>query len=147
MAQYRVQIGWLLVCAFAVIVLSIKWKFGTRVAVLSAFSLILSSIAGAAALGFFGMPFNVFSTFALILILGIGIDYQIFFLRLSKTRKNSLFALFVAAVSTILSLGILGLSETAAVRNFGITLTFGVLTAFLTSPISLLLNHEKIRRL
>ena len=147
MAQYRVQIGWLLVCAFAVIVLSIKWKFGTKVAVLSGFSLILSSIAGAAALGFFGMPFNVFSTFALILILGIGIDYQIFFLRLSETRKNSLFALFVAAVSTILSLGILGLSETAAVRNFGITLTFGVLTAFLTSPISLLLNHEKIRRL
>ena len=104
-------------------------------------------IAGAAALGFFGMPFNVFSVFALILILGIGIDYQIFFLRLSETRKNSLFALFVAAASTILSLGILGLSETAAVRNFGITLTFGVLTAFLTSPISLLLNHEKIRHL
>ncbi len=147
MAQYRVQIGWLLVFAFAVIVVSIKWEFGTRAAVLSAFSLLLSSIAGAAALGFFGMPFNVFSVFALILILGIGIDYQIFFLRLSETRKNSLFALFVAAASTILSLGILGLSETAAVRNFGITLTFGVLTAFLTSPISLLLNHEKIRRL
>lgn len=132
---YREDLLYILLFTFALIVLTFAFKFGLAAVLGAGVSLMLSAAAGIAALGFANMSLNIFSLLALILILGIGIDYQVFFRQLSAYRKESYFALFVAAVSTILSLGILVFCSTSAVSNFGLVLSVGVLTAFLTAPI------------
>lgn len=141
LSHYRSLIGKLLVISFLLIVCSFLWKFGLKSALSAATSLVLSLGCALAALGFAEWPINIFSLFALILVLGIGIDYQVFFQQLYRTNQSALYALLVAAVTTLMSLGILVFSSTLAVQNFGLVLSVGVLTAFLTSPISLVFRH------
>lgn len=91
-------------------------------------------MAGLAATGLLGMPVNLFSLFALILVMGIGVDYTVFFQSGSATSEKLFYAMSVALTTTLLSLGILVMSETPAVRVFGCVLSVGVLVAFLLAP-------------
>lgn len=106
----------------------------------------LSIASGIAALGWAGMPVNIFSLFALILILGIGIDYSLFFGSRQRDSEATLFAVVTAMLTTVASLGILVFSRTAAVANFGLALTTGVFAAFLASPVTLALEAALQRR-
>jgi predicted exporter len=44
-------------------------------------------------------------------------------------------AVFLSAVTTILSFGLLALSETTVIHSFGLTLWVGIAVAFLLSPL------------
>lgn len=125
-------LAWVLVSA------SLIHRFGWRAGLLGAYTVALSLGASLAATTLLGLPINLFSLFALILILGISIDYVVFFLSFSESAETTLRAMVVALLSTLLSLGILTLSHTAAVMNFGWVLSVGVLTAFLFAPLALL---------
>lgn len=50
---------------------------------------------------------NLFSLFALLVVLGIGIDYVVFFARLSAEPVQVSFAVTVAMTTILMSLGIL----------------------------------------
>ena len=147
-AQARRSVGASLAAALFLIAGFYAWRFGARrmAGVLAPCLLALGS--GLAALGWLSLPVNIFSLFALVLILGIGIDYAIFFSAAAGGRTGAgrseatLFAVTVAMLTTVASLGILAFSGTAAVANFGITLTAGVLAAFLASPLSLALKNR-----
>ena len=142
--EARRSVGTSLAAALLLIALFYVWRFGWKrmAGVLAPCLLALGS--GLAALGWLGLPVNIFSLFALVLILGIGIDYAIFFSAASGGRSEAtLFAVTVAMLTTVASLGILAFSSTAAVANFGITLTAGVLAAFLASPLALALQDCK----
>ncbi|MFR6360159.1 MAG: MMPL family transporter [Sutterella wadsworthensis] len=109
-------------------------------------------LAGLAAAGITGTPVNLFSLFALILVMGIGVDYTIFFHSeegagsADEPRDHVLHAMAVALGSTLLSLGILVLSETPAVRSFGLVLSAGVLFAFLLAPATRLITRRNTYR-
>lgn len=66
--------------------------------------------------------------------MGIGVDYTVFFQSGSATSEKLFYAMSVALTTTLLSLGILVMSETPAVRVFGCVLSVGVLVAFLLAP-------------
>ncbi|WP_417445601.1 MMPL family transporter [Kangiella sp.] len=79
--------------------------------------------------------FNLFSTLALFLVFGIGIDYGLFYAE-AKTRSIYIhLAVTLSATTTFLSFGLLSLSETPAIHAFGLTMLTGILTVFLLSPI------------
>lgn len=99
--------------------------------------------SGLGVLGWAGLPVNVFSLFGLILILGVGIDYSLFFSSFKTQTDSTLFAVVTAMLTTVISLGILVFSGTAAVANFGLVLTAGILAAFLAAPFSLALDRKK----
>lgn len=143
LSSYRSLIGKLLFGSYFLILVSFLFKFGFKSTLAAATSLMLSLGCGLAVLGFVGWPINIFSLFALILVLGIGVDYQVFFQQLYRTNQSASYALLVAAATTLMSLGILVFSSTLAVQNFGLVLSVGVLTAFLTSPISFIFRHEQ----
>jgi Predicted exporter len=136
-SQYRVYLTWLLALAVAVIAVTYLWRFRLPHGLVCLVPTLLSLGMGVAALGFSGHNLNLFSLLALILVLGIGINYTLFFTNPRGTPTTSMFAIFMAAVTTLLTFGMLVFSSTQAISSFGIVLSFGILTAFLLSPLTL----------
>jgi len=85
-------------------------------------------------LGLFGQPLQLFNMLALMLLLGMGIDYGIFLVE-HRGDASAWLAVCVGAASTWLSFGLLGLSATPALRAFGLTLLFGIGLVWLISPL------------
>ena len=91
-------------------------------------------------LGLFGQPLQLFNILALMLLLGMGIDYGIFLVE-HRGDASAWLAVCVGAGSTWLSFGLLGLSATPALRAFGLTLLFGIGLVWLISPLFRPLAH------
>jgi predicted exporter len=123
----------LLVVALAVIACGAILRLGWRKGSISLVPSVLSLGCGLAALAFSGHPVNLFSLLALVLVLGIGINYTLFFSNPRGTPLTSLLAITLAMMTTLLTLGMLVFSATQAISSFGIVLVSGIFTAFLLS--------------
>lgn len=136
-SQYRVYLTYLLALAVAIIAVIYLWRFRLPHGLICLVPTLLSLGMGVAALGYSGHSLNLFSLLALILVLGIGINYTLFFTNPRGTPTTSMFAIFMAVVTTLLTFGMLVFSSTQAISSFGIVLSFGIVTAFLLSPLTL----------
>ncbi|HNQ97644.1 MAG TPA: hypothetical protein PKH81_06110, partial [Treponemataceae bacterium] len=85
-------------------------------------------------LGYAGIPLNLFSIMALVLVTGIGVDYSIFLGEGGQSRELTFFGVMLCMFTTLFSFGALAFSSFAPVQTFGITLVCGILLAFIISP-------------
>ena len=151
-SAFRLGLTGLIAAGLAVLGLMLVKLFGARLGLVASLPVAGGLLAGLAAAGITGTPVNLFSLFALILVMGIGVDYTIFFHSeegagsADEPRDHVLHAMAVALGSTLLSLGILVLSETPAVRSFGLVLSAGVLFAFLLAPATRLSTRRNTYR-
>jgi predicted exporter len=79
---------------------------------------------------------TVFHLIAMLLVMGIGLNYSLFFERPAEdpaARRRTLFALFVTCATTILAFGTLAGSSNPVLHAIGLTVTIGALSAFLAS--------------
>ncbi|WP_340615933.1 MMPL family transporter [Xenorhabdus entomophaga] len=134
---YRTMLGWLLVGSIILIAVSYIIRLGLRRGVISILPSLLSLGCGLAVLGFSGYSLNLFSILALVLVLGIGINYTLFFSNPRGTPLTSLLAISVAMCTSLLTLGMLVFSSTQAISSFGIVLCSGIFSAFLLSPLAM----------
>lgn len=134
---YRMILGALLAVAVGVIALSYVLRLGIRRGLLSVVPSVLSLLGSVAVLSLSGHPFNLFSLLALVLVLGIGINYTLFFGNPRATPMTSLLAVTLAMCTTLLTLGMLVFSSTQAISSFGIVLCAGIFIAFLLAPLAL----------
>ena len=77
--------------------------------------------------------FSVFRLFALLLVLGLAIDYAVFAAETVRDRQRTLVAIVLSMLTTLLAFGLLGLSATPALAEFGATVVCGVLVAFVST--------------
>ncbi|MDC9605382.1 MMPL family transporter [Xenorhabdus griffiniae] len=140
---YRTLLGWLLTGSVILITLSYIARLGPRRGVISILPSLLSLGCGLAVLGFSGHSLNLFSILALVLVLGIGINYTLFFSNPRATPLTSLLAISVAMCTSLLTLGMLMFSSTQAISSFGIVLCSGILTAFLLSPLAIAKRQKR----
>lgn len=151
-AQYRQRITELLLMAYAAIFLLLLPRYKVKQAFLIVLPPFIAGCAGLAVTVLTGVPLNLFNLLALMLILGIGIDYTLFFAEQNKQADNShkestLLAISLSALTTILSFGLLALSETQAIHSFGITVLTGIIVAWLLAPLSQLTpSHLRNKR-
>lgn len=151
-AQYRQRITELLLMAYAAIFLLLLPRYKIKQAFLIVLPPFIAGCAGLAVTVLTGVPLNLFNLLALMLILGIGIDYTLFFAEQNKQADNShkestLLAISLSALTTILSFGLLALSETQAIHSFGITVLTGIIVAWLLAPLSQLTpSHTHSKR-
>jgi predicted exporter len=89
-----------------------------------------------------GVPFSVFSLMALMLVLGVGVNYSIFLWEGGARSKSALAGVIASCLTTLLSFGLLSLCTLPALHWLGLTLTFGILTAFLLTPLALALPRR-----
>ncbi len=98
---------------------------------------VLAVIGATALLGLAGVPFSFFSAAALLIVLGTGIDFAVFQWETGGRSDRWILAAVVLAASTsILSMGMLGISTTFPVRAFGITVAIGVGLSMILSSLA-----------
>jgi predicted exporter len=97
---------------------------------------LLGAIGALATLGVMGIPINVFSMFALMVLLGVSVDYVIFFAEETHPEGAPHLSVFLSALTTIVSFGALSWSSTSALQSFGIVLSVGVFFAALLAPLA-----------
>lgn len=108
-----------------------------------------------ALLSMFGVDLNLLHVVALLLVLGVGVDYGTFFvdgqLRDERTQASerattpaALVGILVACASTALSFGLLALSSMPALRAIGQTVALGVAMNLLLAPlVGIALSSQK----
>lgn len=116
-------------CALIVLALYRNWR---ALIVLAAPTLgVAVGLATPAALG---MPISFFSVAALFVVIGAGIDHSVFLFEAAETEGQAKeLVVFLAALTTILSMGLLGFSATYPVASFGVVVAAGVTAAYLAS--------------
>jgi predicted exporter len=134
LAAYRQYMTWLVVFSYLAVygLLYPRYRRGTwRVVAPTA----IASLATLALLGSVGAGLQLFHVLALMLLLGIGIDYGIF-LQEHFGRRDAIAWLSVAlsAINTLLSFGLLSLSKTPALQAFGVTMLIGTVAVCLVVP-------------
>ena len=142
-ALYRAVLTGLLVVALATIACGAMLRLGWRKGLITLVPSLVSLGCGLAALAISGHPVNLFSLLALVLVLGIGINYTLFFNNPRGTPLTTMLAITLAMMTTLLTLGMLVFSATQAIGSFGIVLVSGIFTAFLLAPLAMPAQKER----
>lgn len=131
--RYRISMTQLLVLGHVLVLLALCWRFG-RQAWRAWLPTVLASVLVVGLMALLGMPWQLFNVLALMLLLGVGIDYGIF-LQEHEDDAHAWLAVVIGAGSTWLSFGLLGMSQTPALRAFGSTLMFGLPLVLVLAPL------------
>jgi predicted exporter len=115
---------------FALLCLPFGWRGALRCLAVP----LLAALGSLACLGWLGQPLTLFGLFGLLLVTAIGVDYAILMRERIGGTAVSLTGTLLAAVTTWLSFGLLALSSTPAVSNFGLAVGLGLVFAFLLAP-------------
>ncbi len=98
----------------------------------------LALVLSAAVLQLAGQRLTVFHLIAMLLVMGIGLNYSLFFDRPeddATARRRTLFALLVTCATTVLAFGTLAWSSNPVLHAIGFTVTAGALLAFCASAV------------
>ncbi|MDK2124918.1 MMPL family transporter [Parachitinimonas caeni] len=134
MARYRHLMAWVIAISYLLVFMALSYRFGKR-AWRALAPTALASVLTLALLSLAGQPLQLFNVLALLLILGMGVDYGIFLLEQPQREAIRPFlSITLAAASTLLAFGLLALSATPALRAFGLTMLFGIGLAWLLTP-------------
>ncbi|MCO6551889.1 MAG: MMPL family transporter [Gilliamella sp.] len=138
--NYRIHLSQLIASAVIIICICFIFynrKYGVIIALKSTLPTLLSIGVALSVHGIIRQPLNLFSMLALILVIGIGIDYSLFLGNHKSQTNSALLAVTMAALTTLLSFGLLIISNTNAIMGFGIVLTSGIFTAFIFAPLAI----------
>nr|WP_307731743.1 MMPL family transporter [Pseudoduganella sp. SL102] len=134
LGRYRVNMGFVVLGAYCVVFVLLLPRYrGKAWRVIAPTA--LASVATLAILGYAGQNLQLFHVLALMLLLGVGVDYGIF-MQEHPDRKDTTpwLAVGLAAANTLLAFGLLGLSNTPALQAFGLTMLLGTLLVWLAVP-------------
>ncbi|HET8551985.1 MAG TPA: MMPL family transporter [Gammaproteobacteria bacterium] len=135
--RIRVRASWLVVIGYLLISGILVWRYGRREALRMLWPPLLALGVTLGALGWIGVPLNVFVVVALILILGLGRDYAVFLREVGARERSPALAVTLSAMTTLLSFGLLSLSQIPALSAFGLATLIGILASYLSAPLSL----------
>ena len=119
-------------CVLIVLVLILPFGFGGALRIV--FLPLLAALCSLASRGWLGQPLTLFSLFGLLLVTAISVDYAILMREQVGGAAVSLLGTLLAALTTWLSFGLLAVSSTPAVSNFGLSVSLGLIFSFLLAP-------------
>lgn len=134
--QYRRQTIWLTLISYCVVMLILVGRYGLTGGLLVIAPPVIAAFASLGALGFLGESISLFNVMGLLLVLGIGVDYALFFRETGTTNPPTMLAIALSSLTTLLAFGLLALSATAAIHSFGLTILIGIVVALLLSPMA-----------
>jgi predicted exporter len=137
LAGYRLETLRLTALGMGAIVLVLAFGLRNARAVLQVvLPVALALLITAAFLQLAGQRLTVFHLIAMLLVMGIGLNYSLFFDRPEQNgvlRRRMLFALFVTCATTLLAFATLAFSSNPVLHAIGLTVSVGALAAFLAS--------------
>ena len=135
LGRYRRLANLALALAVVLVGLMLWQRYGLRRGLAILAPPLLGILAALAVLALAGSGLTLFNTIALVLVLGFGVDYTVFLAEAEE--PSTLLGVLLAGFATLLSYGLLALSQTPALRGFGLTLGIGVLVSLLLSNLAL----------
>ena len=135
-ADYRRETGWLAVISYLLVALLLVVRYGALGGLAVIAPPVLAAFASLGVLGLLGQSISLFNVMALLLVLGIGVDYGLFFRETGTVHASTFLAIAMSALTTLLAFGLLAFSRTAAISAFGLTILIGICVAFLLSPMA-----------
>lgn len=134
---YRVRALALLALSVAGIFALAAWRYGLRGAARALAPSLTALSVVPCALALLGYPLTFFTAMAMVLLLSFTMDYSVFCAEAkAENQPIALLAVWMAALATVLSFGVLALSSTPAVASFGLTILLGVSLACLLAPVA-----------
>lgn len=134
LARQRLRMAGILALAVLAVGALLCWRFGRS----GWRALLPTLLAGALTLALLALaqqPLQLFHVLALLLLLGVGVDYGIFLLAQPARGDGRAFvSVTLAALCTLLAFGLLAFSSTPALRAFGLTLGVGTVLAWGLTP-------------
>lgn len=122
-----------LLLVYGVLCLRYRWR---QAAVILAPTL-LAMILALGFFGYLGIALTLFNLMALMLVLGVGVNYAIFLREGGIHAAATLAGVLLSAGTTLLSFGLLAFSSMPALSSFGLTLLVGVGIAVVLAPMVL----------
>ncbi|MEE9678843.1 MMPL family transporter [Pseudomonas moraviensis] len=133
-AATQISAAELKLASCVLIVLVLMLPFGLTGALRIVALPLLAALCSLASLGWLGQPLTLFSLFGLLLVTAISVDYAILMREQVGGAAVSLLGTLLAAVTTWLSFGLLAVSSTPAVSNFGLSVSLGLAFSFMLAP-------------
>ena len=126
----------LTLAAYLAVTLLLAFRYGLKGGLVAMTPPVLAALTTLGLLGLLGQAISLFNIMALLLVLGIGVDYALFFRETGVASDTTMLAIALSAITTILAFGLLAFSATAAIHAFGLTVMIGISVAFLLSPMA-----------
>ena len=128
LGRYRRLVTELLIGAYLLILALLIWRYGFRCGIMVFLPPLLAGIFALGLAGWLAGSVNLFQIVAVLIVLGAGIDYAIYF---AEDRRDGATAISVllCGLTTILSFGLLWLTTTPVLEAFGSTITIGITLA------------------
>jgi predicted exporter len=124
--RYRELALGLSAAVYVIIGLLLVWRYGWRLGGLTLLPAVGAAMLAIALQAWLGIPVNLFNVLALLLILGMGVDYAIFLREARGALMPAIFAVCVATATAALSFGVLVFSSTPFIRSIGLTMALGI---------------------
>jgi predicted exporter len=138
---YRIDSAWWLAGALSLILVLLMGRYGVAGGLSVIMPVLLAIAVALAAFGYAGMPLTLFNWLALMLVLGVGVNYAVFLREGCARAGADLGAVWtgvaLSAATTLLSFGLLGMSAMPVLKNFGATLALGIAVTVLLAPIGM----------
>ena len=112
-------------------------RYGLRQAGWMLLPTLLAMMLSLSAFGYLGIPLTLFNLMALMLVLGVGVNYSVFLREGGVHAAATLAGVVLSAGTTLLSFGLLAFSSLPALSGFGLTLLLGIGCASLLAPMVL----------
>ncbi|HEX5055462.1 MAG TPA: hypothetical protein VFX02_03090 [Gammaproteobacteria bacterium] len=134
--KYRQLTNKMVLAAYALILLILTWRYGFKRAASVLLPPLLAAASAFALCGFIGQPLTLFNSLAILLVLGLGIDYTIFMAETRGDRTVTMVGILYSTVTTVLAFGLLAFSGTPALKSIGITVFCGITMTLLLAPLA-----------
>ncbi len=144
LTNFREQMSYWLLGALSVISLLLWVRFEGVTMIKSIFVMTVSICGALVASSMYQHSLNIFNLLSAILLMGLAVDYLIFYREHPKTNANIL-AISLSALSSLFVFGMLAFSQTPAIYSFGVTVTAGLVLIYLLAPLVIKEENEQRR--
>jgi predicted exporter len=136
-SQYRRGFSYGLAAALLLVLGLLSWRYGVYGGAAALLPPGLGMAGALAVAGYSGSAVTLFTMLALMLVLGVGVNYAIFMIEGRARPGPAGIAVLLSAVTTVLSFGLLAFSGMPALAAFGGTLLAGIGIAVCATPLAL----------
>jgi predicted exporter len=140
--QYRQYSTYWLLGALGVVFCLLAYRYGLRTGFAVLLPTLLALSVALGVYGWLGHRVTLFNMMALMLVLGVGVNYSIFLIEGGDRSAITFVGVQLSAATTFLSFGLLSFSSMPVLAGFGLMLTVGIASAMLLSPMSLCLARN-----
>lgn len=138
---YRVDSGIWLAGALVLVLVLLVARYRARGGLRVFMPVVLAIAVALGAFGYVGVPLTLFNWLALMLVLGVGVNYAVFLREGCMREEADLGAVWtgvaLSAATTLLSFGLLAMSAMPVLKAFGGTLALGIAVSALLAPIGM----------